>query len=65
MGGIGVSEELSDRIQNHALQDVSSKHYDRYDYLPEKRKALGSWEDRVNNYQWQQENNVVSLFGRR
>ncbi len=24
----------------HALQDVSSKHYDRYDYLPEKRQAM-------------------------
>jgi hypothetical protein len=27
----------------HALQDVSSKHYDRYDYLPEKRQAMQTW----------------------
>jgi len=26
------------------------KHYDRYDYLTEKRSALEVWEDRVNNY---------------
>ena len=65
MGEAGISKEIRDRIQNHALNDVSSKHYDRYDYLPEKRRALESWEDRVNNYQRQQENNVVSLFGRR
>ncbi|EEQ8730586.1 integrase, partial [Escherichia coli] len=42
-----------------------SKHYDRYDYLPEKRRALEIWEDRVNNYQQQTGNNVVNLFGRR
>ena len=65
MGEAGISKEIRDRIQNHALNDVSSKHYDRYDYLPEKRRALEIWEDRVNNYQRQQENNVVNLFGRR
>ncbi|HFQ9533056.1 TPA: integrase, partial [Escherichia coli] len=41
------------------------KHYDRYDYLPEKRRALEIWEDRVNNHQQQTGNNVVNLFGRR
>ncbi len=62
MGEIGVSKELRDRIQNHALQDVSSKHYDRYDYLSEKRKALGLWERRVNKVE-QAQSNVVNLFG--
>jgi hypothetical protein len=65
MGEAGISKEIRDRIQNHALNDVSSKHYDRYDYLTEKRRALEIWEDRINNYQRQQENNVVNLFGRR
>lgn len=65
MGEAGISKEIRDRIQNHALNDVSSKHYDRYDYLPEKRRALEIWEDRVNNYQQQTGNNVVNLFGRR
>ena len=65
MGEAGIAKDLRDRIQNHALQDVSSKHYDRYDYLVEKRKALEIWESRVNNHQQQQENNVVNLFGQR
>lgn len=47
MGEIGISKELRDRIQNHALQDVSSKHYDRYDYLSEKKEALTLWEQRL------------------
>jgi integrase len=44
MGKLGVSKELRDRLQNHALTDVSSKHYDRYDYLREKRNVMQAWE---------------------
>jgi len=44
MGSIGISKETRDRIQNHAFQDVSSKHYDMWEYLPEKREALEDWE---------------------
>jgi integrase len=44
MGEIGIEKSIRDRIQNHALNDVSSKHYDRYDYLQEKKTALLAWE---------------------
>lgn len=47
MGEAGLSKEIRDRIQNHAMQDVSSRHYDRHDYLNEKRQALEVWEARV------------------
>ena len=43
MGEIGILKLIRDRLHNHALQDVSSKHYDRYDYLPEKRQAMQTW----------------------
>lgn len=46
MGKAGIDKAIRDRVQNHSVQDVSSKHYDRYDYLPEKRQALKIW----NNY---------------
>lgn len=49
MGEIGISKEIRDRIQNHALNDVSSKHYDRYDYLNEKLDALSKWERRLKD----------------
>ncbi len=53
MGELGLSKEIRDRINNHALGDVSSKHYDRYDYLKEKRIALEAWgrklEQVINN----------------
>lgn len=43
MGEIGIAKEVRDRLQNHALQDVSSKHYDRYDYLEPKQTAMTRW----------------------
>ena len=47
MGELGLSKEIRDRINNHALNDVSSKHYDRYDYLKEKQNALDAWGKRL------------------
>ncbi|MNR98869.1 Prophage CP4-57 integrase [compost metagenome] len=47
MGELGIAKNLRDRLQNHARNDVSSKHYDRYEYLPEKRHALELWERRL------------------
>ena len=44
MGEIGISKEIRDKLQNHSMQDVSSKHYDRYDYMKEKREAINIWE---------------------
>lgn len=49
MGSIQLSKEIRDRIQNHAFGDVSSKHYDRWEYLPEKKEALGRWESWLLN----------------
>jgi integrase len=42
-GKAGLSKEIRDRIQNHALQDVSSKSYDRWSYMPEKRAGMDKW----------------------
>lgn len=43
-GKAGVSKEIRDRIQNHALHDVSSKNYDRWNYMPEKRAGMAQWD---------------------
>jgi integrase len=43
----GVPKEIRDRIQNHALQDVSSKSYDRWNYMPEKRAGMAKWDEFV------------------
>ena len=44
-GRAGISKEIRDRLQNHLTrQDVSSRHYDRYDYLSERRAAMEKWD---------------------
>jgi len=42
-GAAGLSKEIRDRIQNHARRDISSRHYDRYEYMAEKREAMERW----------------------
>jgi len=43
-GDAGIPKDMRDRLQNHAQGgDVSSRHYDRYDYLPERRAAMARW----------------------
>ncbi len=44
-GKAGITKELRDRIQNHMIQDVSSKHYDKYDYSKEKQYGMKVWND--------------------
>ena len=42
-GKAGISKEIRDRLQNHTFQDVSSKSYDRWNYMPEKREGMKKW----------------------
>jgi integrase len=44
-GTAGISKDDRDRLQCHARGDVSSRHYDRYEYLPEKRAAMNRWSE--------------------
>lgn len=43
-GRAGIPKEMRDRLQNHVkVSDVSTRHYDRYDYLAERRAAMELW----------------------
>jgi integrase len=39
----GVDRFTRDLIQQHAKTDTGSKHYDKADYLPQMREAMGKW----------------------
>jgi integrase len=39
----GIDRFVRDLIQQHARGDTGSKHYDRADYLPQMRAAMGQW----------------------
>ncbi len=62
MGEAGLNKEIRDRLQNHSLHDVSSKHYDRYSYLREKRDAIARWDRYLHQIvSGQSASNVVEL----
>jgi len=46
-GEMGISAELRDKVQNHKKPGVSTKHYDRYDYLKEKHDVIALWENKL------------------
>jgi integrase len=43
MGAAGISKEMRDILQQHDKSDVSVIHYDRYNYINEKREAMDIW----------------------
>lgn len=47
-GSFGISLEMRNRLQGHAMTDVGSVHYDRYDYLTQKREAMESYANRLS-----------------
>lgn len=65
-GEAGLTKEIRDRLQNHNIQGVSAKHYDRYSYLKEKKVAISKWEvylwNALTNKQ-KKENKVRYLHG--
>jgi integrase len=42
-GSMGIALEMRNRLQGHALVDVGSIYYDRFDYLDQKRDAMEQW----------------------
>ncbi|EBR8784911.1 DUF4102 domain-containing protein [Salmonella enterica subsp. enterica serovar Agbeni] len=46
-GDMGIPLELRDILQNHRRPGVSSKVYDRYYYLREKREIIDKWNKRL------------------
>jgi integrase len=47
LAALGVAREDRLAVLAHAQDDVHAAHYDRYDRLAEKRRALETWEVRI------------------
>ncbi|MBB1333898.1 MULTISPECIES: tyrosine-type recombinase/integrase [unclassified Pseudoalteromonas] len=45
MGKAGIDKINRDILQQHNKFDVSSVHYDRYDYMKEKKGSINTWEN--------------------
>jgi integrase len=44
MADLGVHKDIRAQLQSHGLSGVQEKHYDKHDYLPQKRRTLHKWE---------------------
>lgn len=47
LAGLGISRDVRAQLLSHGLSGVQSVHYDRHDYLQEKRAALQTWEQHL------------------
>jgi integrase len=45
---MGVSKDMKAQLLSHGMSGVQDKHYDRHDYMDEKRRALIRWQDMLN-----------------
>ncbi|MBF0444043.1 MAG: tyrosine-type recombinase/integrase [Magnetococcales bacterium] len=43
IAAMGVARFVNDRILNHADNSVTGRHYDKYEYVKEKKTALDAW----------------------
>jgi len=43
LAALGISKETRGQLQSHGLSGVQARHYDRHDYLNEKRAAIVAW----------------------
>lgn len=44
LAALGISKDLRAQIQSHGLSGIQARHYDKYEYLEEKRTVLKAWE---------------------
>jgi len=43
LASVGISKDIRGQILSHGLSGVQERHYDRHDYMQQKRKALVKW----------------------
>lgn len=61
LAGLGVSSDIRAQLQSHGLGGIQIRHYDRHDYLAEKRHALGKWTRRLKQLRDRETAMVVPL----
>jgi integrase len=64
LAGMGISRDVRAQLLSHGLGGVQQKHYDRHEYMNEKRHALGAWDRRLKEIAGgEKAGNVVALRG--
>ncbi|MGH8198810.1 MAG: tyrosine-type recombinase/integrase [Steroidobacteraceae bacterium] len=61
LAALRVSRDVRAQLQSHGLGGVQQRHYDRHDYMLEKRQALGIWTRHLKRLQEGKAGEVVPL----
>jgi integrase len=56
-----VAQDVTDRLLNHALNGVTSKHYDMHEMAEEKVEAMNIWSNYLKNLLHEQPDNVIPM----
>jgi integrase len=64
LAALGIPREIRDRCLNHIGGDVGTKHYNRYEFLAEKRDAFARWSTVLSSILYGTSATVVPLAGR-
>jgi integrase len=61
LAGLRVPRDVRAQLQSHGLGGVQQRHYDRHDYMLEKRQALGKWTRHLKQLKEGKAGTVVAL----
>lgn len=61
LASLGVASHVIEALLNHQTKNTVEKTYNRYEYLPEKTKALATWSSHVEHLVKSSSNNVVHM----
>ncbi|PKN68439.1 MAG: integrase [Deltaproteobacteria bacterium HGW-Deltaproteobacteria-12] len=62
LASLGVSRDIRAQLLSHGISGVQAQHYDRHDYMKEKRATLLKWERYLNRIASGEEENKVIPF---
>ena len=65
LASLGVSSDVRAQLQSHGLGGVQQRHYDRHDYMLEKRQALETWRRHLERLKTGKPANVIPLTRRK
>lgn len=64
LASLGISKDIRAQLLSHGISGVQAQHYDRHEYLKEKRGALIKWERYLNRVATGEEEKKVIQFNR-
>lgn len=65
LASLGVSSDVRAQLQSHGLGGVQQRHYDRHEYMLEKRQALEKWRRHLEFLKARKSADVVPLTRRK